>query len=244
MSTSKNAKRQEEYLRTVKVDFANATWTHENGNFWPTKQLPKRIPSARILIFSYNSQVAWDTSENGIQEHADNLLDRLSGARESRHATVCSHLCNPKEDVLTIKSPKNYTVPIIFIAHSLGGLVVKQALVIAKNNDIYTHLRKATYGLVFFAVPHQGGHGAGLGAIAKNIVLSLTGDAKNDIIESLKSNSLFQENQAAFFKHQLEDYQIVSVYEDMPTKLTKVFGKTTALVIYCSDDYTTVGTLG
>ncbi len=74
-----------------KADFANATWTHENGNFWPTKQLPKRVPSARILVFSYNSQVAWDTSKNGIQKHANNLLDRLSGARESRHADVGTH---------------------------------------------------------------------------------------------------------------------------------------------------------
>lgn len=108
--------------------------------------------------------------------------------------------------------------------------MVKQALVIAKNDDTYTTLRKATCGLVFFAVPHQGGHGAGLGAIARNIVLSMTGDAKNDIVESLKSNSLFQETQATFFKHQLENYQIVSVYENRPTKLTRFLGKATALV--------------
>lgn len=108
--------------------------------------------------------------------------------------------------------------------------MVKQALIIAKNDDTYITLRKATCGLVFFAVPHQGGHGAGLGAIAKNIVLSMTGDAKNDIVESLKSNSLFQETQATFFKHQLENYQIVSVYENRPTKLTRFLGKATALV--------------
>ena len=129
---------------------------------------------------------------------------------------------------------KNYNVPIIFVAHSLGGLVVKQALVIAKNDDTYSNIRKATNSLVFFAVPHQGGHGAGLGAIAKNIVLSLTGDANNDLIESLKSNSLFQEHQTAFFKHQLEDYHVVSVCEDKPTKLTRIFGNATALVIYRS----------
>lgn len=71
-----------------KVDFANATWTHRNKNFWPTKQLPKRIPSARILIFSYNSRVAKDASKNGIEEHANSLLDRLAGARELGHADV------------------------------------------------------------------------------------------------------------------------------------------------------------
>ena len=102
---------------------------------------------------------------------------------------------------LTCLPKVNYVVPIIYIAHSLGGLVVKQALVTAKNNDAYSSVRNATYGLVFFAVPHQGGHGATLGAIAKNIVLSVNGDSRNDLVESLKKNSLFQENQAMLFRH-------------------------------------------
>jgi predicted alpha/beta hydrolase family esterase len=114
--------------------------------------------------------------------------------------------------------------PIIFVAHSLGGLVVKQALVIAKNNDKYREIREATRGLVFFAVPHQGGYGASLGAIAKNIVTSLTRESRNDLVEALKQNSLFQENQATLFKHQLEDYQVVSIVEDRPIKLVKIFG--------------------
>ena len=107
---------------------------------------------------------------------------------------------------------------------------MKQALVIAKNDDRYLHIRKSTHGLVFFAVPHQGGSGATLGTIAKNIVLALNGDANNNIVESLKSNSLFQETQAVIFKHQLLDYPIVSVYENRPTKLKGAFGKAFALV--------------
>ena len=141
---------------------------------------------------------------------------------------VCYNICVHETHTNQIK--QNYNVPIIFVAHSLGGLVVKQALVIAKNDDNYISVRKATHSLVFFAVPHQGGHGVNLGEIAKNLVLSLTGDAKNNIIESLRSNSLFQETQAEFFKHQLEDYQIVSIYENRPTKLTRVLGKASARV--------------
>ncbi|KAL8709211.1 MAG: hypothetical protein Q9225_007481, partial [Loekoesia sp. 1 TL-2023] len=195
-----------------KANFAELTWTHGNGNLWPVKHLPQRVPSARIHIFSYNSRAAWDTSTNGIQQHATTLLDRLSGAREARPAKG------------------NYNVPIIFVAHSLGGLVVKQALVAAKNDDTFADLRENTYGLVFFAVPHQGGHGASLGTIAKNIVTSMTGSSKNDLVESLRANSLFQENQATFFRHQLEDYQIVSVCETKPTKI-KHFAWATAIIV-------------
>jgi len=128
-----------------------------------------------------------------------------------------------------LSSQSHYTPPIIFVAHSLGGLVVKQALVTAKNNDDYKKIREATVGLVFFAVPHRGGHGASLGTIAKNIVVSLTGEGQNNLVESLKQNSFFQESQAALFKHQLEDYHIVSVIEDRPTKFTKFLGKATSI---------------
>ena len=117
------------------------------------------------------------------------------------------------------------------MAHSLGGLLVKQALVAAKNDDTFADLRKNTYGLVFFAVPHQGGHGASLGKIAKNIVTTLTGSSRNDLIESLCANSFFQENQATFFRHQLEDYQIVSICETKPAKI-KHLGWATAMVSY------------
>ena len=78
-------------------------------------------------------------------------------------------------------------------------------------------IRQATYGLVFFAVLHQGGHRAGMGAIAKNIVASVTGNSHKDLVESLKQNSLFQENRAQLFRHQLEDYWIFSFCEGRPT---------------------------
>jgi len=89
------------------------------------------------------------------------------------------------------------------------------------------HTKNATYGLVFFAVPHRGGYGANaaLGAVAKNIVVSMTGDSRNDLVESLRQNSSFLENQANLFRHQLEDYRIVSIFEDRMTKLVKFFGR-------------------
>src|SRR5258708_1015492 len=103
----------------------------------------------------------------------------------------------------------------------MGGLVVKQALITAKNNDAYKEIRGATYGLVFFAVPHRGGHGAALGAVIKNIIVSFTGNSRNDLVESLRQNSSFLDHQATLFSHQLEDYQIVSIFEDRPTMIVK-----------------------
>jgi pimeloyl-ACP methyl ester carboxylesterase len=181
-------------------DFARATWTHANENFWPKDQLSQALPNSRVLLFSYNSRVASDISTNGIHQHANNLLDRLSGKRGANNQQLCR--------------------PIIFVAHSLGGLVVKEALVTAKSNDRYKEIRESTRGLVFFGVPHQGGNGVDLGAIVANIVNALTGSGHNDLVDSLKKNSLFQEHQSEHFKNQLEDYQVVSVVEDKPTKIS------------------------
>jgi hypothetical protein len=108
--------------------------------------------------------------------------------------------------------------------------VVKQALVIAKNDDSFKEIREATSSLVFFAVPHQGGHGTTLGTIARNIVTALNGEERNDLLKSLETNSLFQEHQAKFFRHQLEDYQILTVVEDLPTVLAKVLRRKTSKV--------------
>jgi hypothetical protein len=69
------------------------TWTHENGTtMWPKDLLPMKIPYARICIFTYNSNVAWEVSEAGIRGHANSLLDLLQGLREETVAIRRSHV--------------------------------------------------------------------------------------------------------------------------------------------------------
>jgi hypothetical protein len=87
-----------------KTFHAEATLTANNKKMWLSDFLPKRLPGARILLFGYNSNVAFETSTAGIDEQAVNLLDRLTARRKQ-------------------VSPQRR---IIFIAHSLGGIVVKR----------------------------------------------------------------------------------------------------------------------
>ena len=65
-------------------DHAERTWTHADGTFWPKDLLPLHIPSARVMLFAYNANVAWDTSEAGIRQHANALLDLLDSKRVVR----------------------------------------------------------------------------------------------------------------------------------------------------------------
>ena len=145
------------------------------------------------LIFGYNSNVAFKTSIAGVREQAVNLLNRLSSKREDAQNR-----------------------PIIFVAHSLGGIIVKRALVEAKLDDTYLPIREATYGIAFFGIPHQGGNFAKLGDVAASIVRGVLRNPTNTFMDALKRDSLFSDSLIDDFRHQLEDYYVLSFYETLP----------------------------
>ena len=204
------------------------TWTHANDTFWPGKLLPEHIPTARIMLFAYNSNVAWDVSEAGIRQHANDLLDLVNERRQVLISNSPAPLPSSKfdQEVPCIR-------PIIFICHSLGGLVVKQvcngssasasyrpilkvtskALLTAHLNRRFESIRRITYGIVFFATPHRGGNGATIGQVAANVARIVTGSDRNDLVKSLQKNSPFLAHLTADFKHISDDYSYLSIVE-------------------------------
>ncbi|KFA66966.1 hypothetical protein S40285_09524, partial [Stachybotrys chlorohalonatus IBT 40285] len=111
-------------------------------HMWLRDVLPDHItqegdnqPCARIMIFGYHSTVAQSQSFQNLDTLASSfygsLLDLIS-ARTSR--------------------------PVIFIAHSLGGLIVKQVLINLSKSKKEGDERflRTVYGIVFFGVPHDG----------------------------------------------------------------------------------------
>jgi protein SERAC1 len=78
------------------------------NNFWPQMQLPLDLPKARIFSFGYDADIvrAFNTvSSNTLRDHGNTLANEL-GRRRMRS--------------------KSRDRPILFVAHSLGGLVVEQ----------------------------------------------------------------------------------------------------------------------
>lgn len=63
---------------------AEGTWT-AGEKLWLRDFLPQRLPGARIMLFGYNSNVAFRTSTAGVYEHAENLLCRLKAKRTVTH---------------------------------------------------------------------------------------------------------------------------------------------------------------
>ena len=78
------------------------TWKSRNA-FWPGDFLPVDIPKARILTFGYNSLVRADISFS-VRDLGYALLQAVSRTRKETHTANC---------------------PLVFVGHSLGGLVVK-----------------------------------------------------------------------------------------------------------------------
>lgn len=93
-------------------------------------------------------------STDMIHQHAQTLLANLSIERKA-------------ED-----TERN---PIIWVAHSLGGILVKRALELSndlqgKNADDLRSIYVSTYGIIFLGTPHNGSDAAKWGLVLQNMV--------------------------------------------------------------------------
>ncbi|KAE8382644.1 Alpha/Beta hydrolase protein [Aspergillus bertholletiae] len=151
----------------------DATWTAPGAEEpWPKTLLPLKLPTARIFTFGYDAYVAdWRgvVSRSLIANHAYNLLASLSSYRENDGT-------NER--------------PIIFVCHSLGGLVCEDALFTSKQRpEPHLHnILRSTRGIIFLGTPH---HGASLAKWADFVCrsISLVKQTNPEIVNVLKRES-------------------------------------------------------
>ncbi|KAH7204891.1 ankyrin repeat-containing domain protein [Fusarium redolens] len=183
------------------------TWT-QDGCCWPRDLLPKKIPTARVLTFGYDASFARNYSTYGIREHATMLLARLRDNREER------------DDV---------DRPLIFVCHSLGGIVVKQALLIASIDQAYSSISRSTTGIVFMGTPHRGSSVADWGSILAGIARIMFLKPKRQLLDDLRSNSRTLSDISEDFLKIVSRYSIKSFYEENKMKnLVMVVSKDSA----------------
>jgi alpha-beta hydrolase superfamily lysophospholipase len=96
------------------------TWEKE-GHLWLKEALPKQTRNARIWTYSYSSSVFYGKDRSSFIQKADEFLEAIR-----------------------IKRVTDPDRPLVLIGHSLGGLLIEQALVNAHNNPRYTHIKDAT----------------------------------------------------------------------------------------------------
>ena len=82
--------------------------------------------------------------------------------------------------------------PLIFVAHSLGGLLVKQTLIESSKqarDGRDRNLHKTCHAVIFFGTPHRGSGDASMGRIIAGIAMMLQFDVNKSILRDLDPGS-------------------------------------------------------
>ncbi|KAI9431999.1 Alpha/Beta hydrolase protein [Russula earlei] len=180
------------------------SWTVDDGVMWLRDLLPAQVPDARVLLYGYNANVIEDASRSRIQEHARLFIKFLQGLAEIQKRRV------------------------IFICHSLGGLVLKQALVFIRNEKVYSTLRDVALGVIFLGTPHGGSAHAD---IAQDITrISFRANA-NQLLSDIKKDSASLMDLAYSFKEFHSELKIASFCEQLSMKLPGPFSTDLGMVV-------------
>ena len=185
------------------------TWLHkENGIHWPSDLLRQDIPDIRVLSFGFDADVIRflgnkPASSSRLTNHAENLIGKLV-----RERARCQ-----------IESRK-----IIFVAHSLGGLVTEQALTHSKNSaePHLNQIERDTVGIVFLGVPHCGSDLEAWATIGRRIV-GIFKQTNKDILDVLNPDSemlhLVENNFHTNLRQRKDNpIQITAFYEELAVK--------------------------
>ncbi|KAH8246530.1 hypothetical protein KR038_011309 [Drosophila bunnanda] len=188
-------------------EWRNQDSSDEYTNCWPMEWLPDDYPDSRIIGIDYTSAVTeWSANftkycpcEKGqghIDVRATTLLERI----------VASDVGNGR--------------PIVWIGHSMGGLLTKLMLLksVDSQEPKVQQLAKNTKGIVFLGTPHRGS------PIAKwkqhmQMILSPSIEVKEMEENSPKLLEMHRRFMGCLHTF-LRDVKVVSVAEGTPTMLT------------------------
>jgi pimeloyl-ACP methyl ester carboxylesterase len=104
--------------------------------------------------------------------------------------------------------------PIIFIGHSMGGLVIKKACVLANQDPASKSLADRVHGLFFLATPHRG---ADCATLLKNVLRASTYGSKAFVLD-LEPNSGGLQSINDEFRHYSNALELRSFYETIETR--------------------------
>lgn len=102
------------------------------GTCWPTQWLAHDLPGLRMITTKYKTNLTeWTGATLPLPEVSSILLQKLVAAGVGDR-------------------------PVVFVTHSMGGLIAKQMLVYAEEDPAFAALARQTRGVVFYSCPHFG----------------------------------------------------------------------------------------
>lgn len=167
--------------------------SHTSSYVWLRDSLPRHCPELRVWTYGYHSHLADTDASTDVYEFAERFRRRLRILRQQTKAIEKGR-------------------PLIFIVHSLGGWVFKDAFTQMResSNDTDRWNCLLTYGALFFGVPS---HGMNVEAIRK-MVQDLPARYISALLDQQDGFRLRQRQHQAFCKaFNYKDSRIVQFFE-------------------------------
>ncbi|MCJ1245931.1 hypothetical protein MMC30_003135 [Trapelia coarctata] len=177
------------------------SFTAENNVSWLRDEdmLHQAIPRACILTWGYDSRTHSTSpiSTQHFDDHAEELVQQLCLEREMNQISKR---------------------PIIFVAHSLGGLLVKKALIYCQlsSHEKCKDIKLSTYGIMFMGTPHQGGEDTSLGSKVLTVA-SIYYNTNKNLLRHLERDSGQVASLLLEYQGMQGDFDTKFTYETLPT---------------------------
>lgn len=131
---------------------------------WLRDGLPQDIPQIRVITYGYDTGLFGSKSVQSVDDLARSMIKKLEAIRQlGRHRK-----------------------PIVFIAHSLGGIVLKRALTLMANKGAASQdlslLFRLVHTIFLFGVPTRGMH-------ISHLLPMVQGQPNEALIKSLSRDS-------------------------------------------------------
>ncbi|KAI9367173.1 hypothetical protein BJX61DRAFT_547746 [Aspergillus egyptiacus] len=176
------------------TEHAFDTWrkpSGRNGRLWLRDDLPNDLPDSRIFLYEYSADAVYGSNRGSFVDCANNFLEELTQARRKARER-----------------------PLLLLGHSLGGLLIKQALNIARHNERHTPIKNATVGIAFFGTPHDGGNEAQI-VPKESAQIGLPGNIENIVMLAADHSNIckFDEGRVDRNNYKLVKGNLEELYE-------------------------------
>ncbi|OJD13314.1 hypothetical protein AJ78_06218 [Emergomyces pasteurianus Ep9510] len=170
------------------------TWslTKDIKHFWPKSWLPKDLAFGDVRIWSFGYSSDWHKGKDNAMNIYDYGMSLLTAVE------LCPGFGT--EDT-----------PIVLIGHSMGGLVIKKAYMLARLNPQYGTIAKRISTFYFIATPHSGSDSAEL--LTK--IFHVAYGSRSYVSDLERGSSTIQDINGQFRLY-ASDLDIWSFYETMP----------------------------
>ena len=178
-------------------------------NFWPGEWLPsdEAFQDARIHSFGYPSALSRESILN-VTDFARSLLAAVNDS-----PAINSRVARPR---------------LIFVAHSMGGLVVKKAYILSHQEAEFKSIAERVCSIFFLATPHQGA------AIAQSLARLAAVVGARPFVDDLLPHSPAIRSINEDFPQISEGIQLMSFFETRPMRVgltrTHIVDKSSAVM--------------